>query len=679
MSALLWVPQAMAASFSVTGNDSSAKTLSSGQTGTVSSSGNLSVSGSTVTVTATGASTITNSGTINQTGTGRAIRDNTGGFLLTVTNNATGLIQAADADAIQMNKTNSSISLDNYGSIISLNASAGGAQALDFGAVTTGANAVRNYAGGLIKATGADAIRPGVNGTINNAGTITAIPVLDTGTASSSDGIDAQGNIGIQVTNTGTISGRHGITGGSNDAGQVDNFTITITNNAGGIITGVNGSGINIDGSTTSASVVSFTTVINNGTITGNYDSSKYSSGDGDGVDVDGRIDLTNNGIIRAYGSDGLSSAAEGVSIGGGTIVNNAGAEITGQNNSGTSAEGHGILVDDSNGGNAFAVATITNGGLIRGFSGYGIKMIGTFNDTITNNATGTIRGAGTGAAIQMGAGNDQLTNRGAIIGDNGAAIDLGDGDDTLKIEGGSASISGSITGGIGTNTLTTDPGAGNSFSYAGQLSNFSSAEIKSGTVNLSGASTYAGNTTITAGTLAVTNTTGSATGTGNVIVKNLAILTGTGRIGGSVTLENGGILAPGTGAGELKIDGGLSLTSGSKFVFELGGASSDRVTVASALTLTGGGTVVFDIANVGIVAGQDYTLLTFASQSGLSLSNLGFGTTPSGFSGTFGLTGTSITVHVNAVPEPSTLMLAGLAAPGLLLRRRRRAKTATA
>jgi hypothetical protein len=41
---------------------------------------------------------------IKQTGTGRAIRDNTGGLTLTVTNNAGALLQAADADAIQMNR-----------------------------------------------------------------------------------------------------------------------------------------------------------------------------------------------------------------------------------------------------------------------------------------------------------------------------------------------------------------------------------------------------------------------------------------------------------------------------------------------------------------------------------------------------------------------------------------------
>jgi hypothetical protein len=113
-----------------------AQTLSSGA-GVVGSTGNLEVSGSSIAVSVPGTSSIQNDGVIKQTGTGRAIRDNTGDLTLTVTNSASALLQGADADAIQMNKSNSNISFDNYGSIISLNASAGGAQAIDWNAITS--------------------------------------------------------------------------------------------------------------------------------------------------------------------------------------------------------------------------------------------------------------------------------------------------------------------------------------------------------------------------------------------------------------------------------------------------------------------------------------------------------------------------------------------------------------
>jgi hypothetical protein len=100
----------------IAGTVTTAQTLPSGA-GVASSTGNLQVSGSSVAITVTGTSSIQNDGMIKQTGTGRAIRDNTGGLTLTVTNNVGALLQAADADAIQMNRPNSSISFDNFGSV----------------------------------------------------------------------------------------------------------------------------------------------------------------------------------------------------------------------------------------------------------------------------------------------------------------------------------------------------------------------------------------------------------------------------------------------------------------------------------------------------------------------------------------------------------------------------------
>jgi hypothetical protein len=80
----------------IAGTVTAAQTLPGG-TGVVSSTGNLQVSGSSVAITVTGTSSMQNDGMIKQTGTGRAIRDNTGGLTLTVTNNAGALLQAGDA------------------------------------------------------------------------------------------------------------------------------------------------------------------------------------------------------------------------------------------------------------------------------------------------------------------------------------------------------------------------------------------------------------------------------------------------------------------------------------------------------------------------------------------------------------------------------------------------------
>jgi hypothetical protein len=206
------------------------------------------------------------------------IRDNVGVTGFVVTNgsatNSSALMQAADADVIQMNKSPASVTLNNYGSMISLNASAGGSQAVDFNAIQSGANTVDNFAGCLLKAFEADAVRPGVNGVVFNAGTILSI----TTTGSSSDGGDLQNNSGAQITNTGNAlieGGWHGITGGALDA--TTSFVAGISNSVGATIRGDSGSGINLDGFNALQTV----TIVNNGSIIGNG-----VTGDGDGVEM---------------------------------------------------------------------------------------------------------------------------------------------------------------------------------------------------------------------------------------------------------------------------------------------------------------------------------------------------------------------------------------------------------
>jgi hypothetical protein len=161
----------LAASFTIPPDSSSSQTLGSGETG----------SGNAVNISGDNAA-LTNLGTLEQTGTGRAIRDNTGVTGLTIYNgcavgvtacggvaNSTALMQTADGDVIQMNKSPASVTLRNYGSMISLNASAGGSQVVDFNAILSGANTVNNFAGAVMQASEADAVRPGVSGVVNNA------------------------------------------------------------------------------------------------------------------------------------------------------------------------------------------------------------------------------------------------------------------------------------------------------------------------------------------------------------------------------------------------------------------------------------------------------------------------------------------------------------------------------
>jgi hypothetical protein len=533
---------------------------------------------------------------IKQTGTGRAIRDNTGGLTLTVTNSAGALLQAADADAIQMNRANSNISFDNHGSVISLNASAGGSQAIDWNAITTGSNTLHNFSTGFIQASEADAVRPGVNGSVINEGTIKAV----TSTASSSDGVDGQTNNGLVINNAGhglIEGGRHGITAGAAD--DTVNFTLSVTNQHNATIQGDDGAGINIDGFNANEVV----TIQNQGTITGNG-----VTGDGDGVDVDGIVNLTNTGVIQSFNAFSAlpGGASEGVTTGGGTITNSG--TIEGDVADGNAnAVGRGITlagVDTSGTPEPiYANSVITNNGFIKGQTDSAIVVLGAasgFTVTINNERRGTIEGGGdTVAAIQTGADNDTFNNAGAVIADtSGKAIDLGDGDDTLNITGGT--IQGDISGGSGTNTCTIDPGAKHSFTYTGAISDFDSVEIKSGVVSFFAASTYTGTTTVSGGTLIAANSTGSATGSGPVHVTG-GTLGGTGTIGGSVTVGGGSgsaALDPGAHPRDeatLAIQGALTFQIGGTYLYTFkatGNNSEADEVIANGVTIAGGTTL---------------------------------------------------------------------------------------
>jgi hypothetical protein len=647
-----------------------AQTLSGG-TGTINSSGTISVSGSTVGVTMSGTSTLNNAGTIQAAG--RGIRNNTNNSILTINN--TGSILSTGDDAFQMNQANSSIFLTNSGLINS-----GGGQALDWNAVTTANNQLLNNLGGLISATGSDSVRLGTNGLINNFGSITATPTVSAGVVSGSDGVDMQTRLGGQITNSGTISGRHGITGGD---GALATYSVTVTNNAG-TISGLNGSGVNIDGvfNTAVANVTNaFGATIRGGVLAAATD------GDGDGVDVDGVLILNNSGDIlglgaKGVGSDGGTNNTDAIAAGGGTIINTATGRIIGStlaadaSNGDTTRDGHGILIDDSSGGNAVAATSITNSGLIQGKTGYGVRIIGTFADTVTNNAGGTIRGANhtvTEAVIQTGGGNDTVTNAGSIIHDGGntqTAIATEAGDDTVTITGNTAVMTGGIDGGSGGETngdlLKFDLGAPSStFSLAGTISNFEKVQVTSGTVNLTGANLNTGTTTVANGaTLRANNVTGSATGTSAVTVQEGGTLGGNGTINGAVTIEDGGTLAAGNSPGTLTLNGGLIVEDGSEMTFQLG-TISDQLIVNGGLTFAGVGQLILNIEDSGGLTTTDYDLINFDTLTNFDLSHVTLGDTPTGFAGLLTFNSGKLTLSVSAVPEPSTYALMGL---GLLV-----------
>lgn len=212
---------------------------------------------------------------------------------------------------------------------------------------------------------------------------------------------------------------------------------------------------------------------------------------------------------------------------------------------------------------------------------------------------------------------------------------------------------------------------------------------------------TYSGTTTINEGVLGVTNTSGSALGTGRVEVGGTGVLAGKGYIalgtrlvfadaedeegtpvGNTITVHAGGRIAPSAHlatpeATKLTLNGAnnlgatiLDMEEGSSFTFRLGaGNTSDSIHFASyhagGLQLFVGGIDVNVLnAQVGL-----FNLFTFNSITGTELSQLAeLLNAGSGFGGSYQATflgsGTTLSLQVDAIPEPgqTALLLIGLA-----------------
>jgi len=252
---------------------------------------------------------------------------------------------------------------------------------------------------------------------------------------------------------------------------------------------------------------------------------------------------------------------------------------------------------------------------------------------------------------------------------------------------GGPVTFSGNLTAtGAGTKTLTLTGTNTGLNTIGGVIPDNSgtntTAVTKSGpgTWVLSAAITYSGGTTVNQGTLQVTNTLGTGTGTGLVTVNGAGgpgipgTLGGTGSVAGGVIVNAGGqangIIAPGVaGVGTLNVASGLSLAG--EYVADVTTSpadAADRIAVTGNVTLTGS-TLTLPGTNTyaPLAANVTYTLMTFTgTRTGAFASVSGL---PAGYQ----LVYAANAVQIAPVPEPVHILLACAAVAGWVGWRRRK------
>jgi len=244
-----------------------------------------------------------------------------------------------------------------------------------------------------------------------------------------------------------------------------------------------------------------------------------------------------------------------------------------------------------------------------------------------------------------------------------------------LTINGGSLTSSTTFSGSIVDTDSTTFTGSTN-----GKI-----ALVKSGSTTqiLSGANTYTGNTTVSAGTLLINGSTGASA----FAVNGSGTLGGNGTIGGSVTIASGGTLSPGNSPGLLTVNGTLTLGGTANMEVATGtrGTNYDAVNVGASQLLTYGG--VLTLTMTSGIADATYDLFSFTTgQYTGNFSSIAFA--GGYYSGSFSRTGdlwTSALTQgqiftfnqangdlIAAVPEPSTWALLAFSLTLVALLRRR-------
>ena len=291
----------------------------------------------------------------------------------------------------------------------------------------------------------------------------------------------------------------------------------------------------------------------------------------------------------------------------------------------------------------------------------------------------GTVKIVDPGGAVAINGSNNTLTiTNGGGVNMSSATSDLTIGSGIFyRVASSSATISNNVAAGRvltlncpitvrnnSTGVTVNHPGAGTTIyngTFAPTNVNISAGEVQfnaaAGSTRINTSSTNS--TTVNGGRLVVTNTSGSATGSGTVTINDTGTLTGTGAMTGTVTINSGGTLIPRENAiGTIKT-GNLTLAAGSKIKWEADTANalSDLISVTGGVTINGGtielynsgttdaftGTGVFNLISY-TTGTPDITKLAVADASKIA-----------GQTYTFGLSGGYVTLNIEVGARPQT------------------------
>ena len=367
----------------------------------------------------------------------------------------------------------------------------------------------------------------------NSLSTILTGNVIDAGSFPGvGGGLVKVGTSTLTLSGIDTYTGSTVISAGTLQAGSVTGFSSTsaLTDNAVLDLAGFSNSVASLAGTGTVTNSGAVAAILTAG---GNATNTTFSGNLTDGASSLGLSKVGTGGTLTLSGTNTYSGAT---TVSAGTLQ--AGSVAAFSANSDFTVNGTLDLNGLSNSvGSLAGTGTVTN-------SVAGTKTLTAGGDNASSVFGGILsNGAGVLTLTKTGTGTLTLTGANTLTG--GTTIGAG----TLQIGNGTT---GSISGNIADNANLAFARS-NSTTYSGLISGAGTlAQNGVGTLILSGLSTaFTGATTVNAGTLEVDGKLGTAASSVNVL--SGAALAGQGTIGGSVLIQNGGILGARTGIQRLE------------------------------------------------------------------------------------------------------------------------------
>ena len=276
----------------------------------------------------------------------------------------------------------------------------------------------------------------------------------------------------------------------------------------------------------------------------------------GSDADVTGGVSEGNVTVVGALGANITGGTVTAGSISGNVSAGTVSAATLTGNVSGGAVTLTGLLTGNVTAGTVSAGSmtgdvgsSVTVSGALNGVITAGTNSIGSLTSTSVTGGTNTITGAATVTTVNGGT---------TTVGGVAAITTLTTG--TLNLNGATASI-GTLTAGtvnLGTTALTVNDGT-----FAGLLAGANGSLIKatSGVLTLTGANTFGGGTTISAGELIIQNA--GALGTGAITVAAGAILDLNNLgVSNAITVATGGTIEGGPTTASVTTTGSTSVTT---------------------------------------------------------------------------------------------------------------------